>query len=511
METKRKRSICIFVCAGLLAGLLTGCGGEYVGRTQGDVVSGSAVSGAVVSGSAVSDSVVSEKEKTTSVEKDWLFRTDTNLYVEERHEYTDTISQRRLDGSQKKEIKIPGCTSFLGIVGNHLYYVRTDKDKKGDSCDCVCVLPIEKDPDGFDILRTDKSEELTPAGEEGHIDYYYLDPEYLIYTDRKIAEVGYVGTVIKYDIKTKKKLSETSWDNQVVSFTRCGDYFVAYDGMNEELRYQKCEDTKGKWLLLSTEGGDDGFNASLMASGQNLFFFEGCSESGEKGLYIYDLEKRENTWFVADKELLAAASEMVGQKLDLKNGGCSVTNLWYERERLYVQAELCDTRDGTYYMQYLLFSLAPGETGVQYERQMTECMQSHGTVQKGKWLAAEHYKSKKKRVAIEHAQVNDAQCYRIINGKAFFSICDIKKKKRRVGCYELESGNFKWLTKKDREYYEPCYEPQNTLYYYGMSDEYEAADQDAEDIDFFYRPFLKSYKGEEDWETESASWFVEEN
>ncbi len=489
-----KKKICLLVCVGLSAALLSGCGDEFAGGTEGNAVSGSAVSGGAVSGQAVS-----EKEKTTSVEKDWLFRTDTNLYVEESH----TIIQRRLDGSQKKEIKIPGCTRFLGIVGNHLYYVRTDW------CDCVCALPIEKDSDGFDVLRTDKPEELTTAGEEGHIDEYYLDPEYLIYTDRKVGEYGYVGTVIKYDIKTKKKLSETSW-NHMITFTRCGDYFVAYDGENEELRYQKCEDTKGKWLLLSKEGGDDGFYAGLMASGKNLFFCEGCSESGEKGLCIYDLEKRENTWFVADKELLAAASETVGQKLDLKKGGCAVTNLWYERERLYVQAGLCDTRDGTYYMQYLLFSWAPGETGLQYEREMTECMQSHGTVQKGKWLAAKDSKSEKKRVAIEHAQVNDAQCYRIVNGKAFFSIRDGKKKKRRVGCYELESGDFKWLTKKDREYYEPCYEPQNTLYYYGMYEEYGVADQDAEDVDFSYQPFLRSYKGEEDWEIESASWFVQE-
>lgn len=505
METKR--SIGIFVCTGLLAGLLTGCGGEYAGRTEGDAVSGGAVSGNAVSGQpvsggAVSDPVVSgpavsEKEKTTDVEKDWLFRTDTNLYDANGR----TIIQRRLDGSQKKKIKIPGCREFLGTVKDRLYYVKRNEDKKGDWFECVCALPIEKDADGFDVLRTGKPEEVTPIRETHGIDEYYLDSEYLIHTD------GAAQTVIKYDIKTKRKLSETSW-NQAVDCMRCGDYFVAYDGWNEELRYQKCEDTGGEWTLLAAEGDYDGFDEELAVSGKNLFFFEGRSESGEEeGIYKYDLEKGENTCFITDKELLAAAAEAVGQELNLEKGCCTVNNIWYERERVYVQAELCDTRDGIYYMQYLLFSKAPGESGLAYEREMTECMQSHGTVQKGKWLAAEHYKSKKKRVAIEHARVNDAQCYRIINGKAFFSVCDRGQEKRRVACYDLETGDFKWLTKKDREYYEPCYEPQNTLCYYGMSGEYGAADQDTEYTGFYYPPFLIPYE-EEGWE--SASWFVEE-
>lgn len=496
-----KKKICLLVCVGLLVGLLSGCGGEYAGKQGDGAVSGSAVSGQAVSGGAVSDPVVSEKEKTTHVEQVWLFRTDTNLYVEKDDDDAETIIQRRLDGSHKKEIEIPGCTSFLGIVGNQLYYVRTDEDKKGDWWDCVCVLPIEKDPDGFDVLHTDKAEEVTSVRERRGIDEYYLDPEYLICTDATN------GTVIKYDIRTKKKLSETSW-NHTIQYTRCGDYFVAYDGWNEELRYQKCEDTGGEWTLLAAEGDYDGFNEELVASGKNLFFFEGRSESGEEeGIYKYDLDKGENTCFITDKELLAAASEAVGQELNLEKGCCVVINIWYERERLYVQAELCDTRDGIYYMQHLLFSKAPGESALKYEREMTECMQSHGTVQKGKWLAAEDYKSKKKRVAVEHAVINDSQCYRIINGKAFFSVYDSKKEKRRVGCYELQSGDFKWLTKKDSEYYEPCYEPENTLNYLGMSGEYGAADQDTEYTDFSYQPFLIPY-GEEDWEI--ASWFVEE-
>ena len=93
---KRNRMKKIFVyiiMSSLIAGMLSGCGGEYRMASKG--VSGSAVSGAVV-----------ETRQTVSHQ----YATDTNLYrddgVETADDFYILLIQTRLDGSHEKKIKI---------------------------------------------------------------------------------------------------------------------------------------------------------------------------------------------------------------------------------------------------------------------------------------------------------------------------------------------------------------------------------------------------------------------
>ena len=73
-----KRKQIILLCAILAGVFVSGCGGEYAGKT----VSGGAVSGQAVSGDAVSgDAVKVRKEIGTGNKNNHRFATDTNFYL----------------------------------------------------------------------------------------------------------------------------------------------------------------------------------------------------------------------------------------------------------------------------------------------------------------------------------------------------------------------------------------------------------------------------------------------
>lgn len=472
-----KKGITYLLIGVLLMGALSGCGGEYMGVSGRD----GSVSGGAVSGQAVSGAAVSEDRKTTMKdETNWRFCTDTNLYYEDEDEDENVfLVQMRLDGSEKKKIKSKDFYELIAVEEDDIIFIQEKWDgKKECGIDSICKVPIEKDAAGYDEVRTDQVEVIcgNDADREYAINSVCVDPQYILYVRGE-------NSIRKYDRQSDQLVSDVDMgDPAVLNVKKCGNYFVLWDGWNEneELYFQEREDTdwtKGGKVQISIE--------QEVVFGEEMLFYENYEDSV---VCQFDLKKAQEAVFITEEQIRTACAGQVGLK-NIK--ACNLSDLWYDAGRLYVQTEVCWMQKGIYHMAYYLFSQAPEETGLRYEKEVTESMHSRGTVREGKWITGPDYHWETERVAVEHAAVNDAQCYRIMNGKAFFSIYDYKKKKGQAACYHLKTGEFRWLTKKDQEYYETWYETAGGFWDYGNEGNTEVLGKDPERIDFSYAPFAK--------------------
>lgn len=461
----------------LAAGVCAGCGGEYADTSRSGTISGGAVSGCGVSGQAVSP----ENGGTGREERQNAnFCTDTNLYVEMEDEDGEDVdgityvAQMRLDGSGKKKIEIPDFHELISVEETGLYYIRSPWNETEESeIDILCRVPIEKGGDGFDVIRTDQAEELSDQA-VGAIDSVCVDPQYIVYSKGE--------AVVKYDRRSKQIVSEIDMNSPALNVRKCGNYFVLWDGWheNDSLYYQERDEKSWKKI-----GEGMGIYEEGAVFGQDVFFYE-TDDDGD--IYLCDLRKAESRAFISEEQLERACTGQAGlRKLEF----CGVQDMWYEAGRLYVQCEAAWMQGKEYHMAFFLFSRSPEETGIRYEKEITECMSSMGRIRKGKFITGPDYHWRSERTAVEHAVINDAQCYRIINGKAFFSIYDHEKKKGQAGCYDLDTGEFRWLTKKDREYYEPWYETDDGFWNYGNDGSGEVLGKDPERRDFSFAPFSK--------------------
>lgn len=487
MRGKSHRMKGLLLSLAIAAGICAGCGGEFADTSRSGTISGGAVSGGGVSGQAVSpENGGNGREERQNAN----FCTDTNLYVEREDEDGEEIdpipyvAQMRLDGSRKKKIRIPDLRELISVEENGLFCIRSPWNETEEyGLDILCRIPIEKGVDGFDVVRTDQAEEIS-GRERDMINSVCVDPQYIVYI---IGE-----DVVKYDRRSKQTVSEANMGLSALHVRKCGNYFVLWDGWayNEILYYQERDGKNWK----KVESGK-GIYEEGAVFGQDVFFYEPDDDSD---IYLCDLRKAESRVFISEEQLERACTGLAGLK-QLKF--CGVRDMWYEAGRLYVQCEAAWLQGKEYHMAYFLFSQSLEETEVRYEKEITECMSSRGRTRKGKFITGPDYNWRSERTAVEHAVINDAQCYRVINGKAFFSIYDHDKKKGQAGCYDLNTGEFRWLTKKDREYYETWYEPAGGFWDYGNDGNGVVLGKDPERMDFSFAPFRK--------EGEDAVWFEE--
>ena len=454
---RMKKIFVYIVMFGLLAGMLSGCGGEYRTAskgTSGSAVSGAAVSGAAVSGAAVSGQVV-EARQTVSHQ----YATDTNLYrtegVETADDFYILLIQTRLDRSHEKKIKIKNFERIIGINDAYLYYYVEDYLEKGEHAfEEICRVPIKKDTDGYDVIDTEHAEILMDLG--------WIADSICMVSHYIYANPQESGKIVKYDIQSRKEVPveglEISSEDPEILFMDCGNQAVAFCA-KIGLFVQNVEETG--WKLVSD---NKDLAWSWMAWDDNALFYttDDAEQKYEENVWKIDLTTRREERFVSKERLWRAAAAALGME-ESSVELCAVTRLFCDGGRCYVQVQVNWPEDEIYHMEYLVFSQGKEETELRFEKALTECMRTQGTTRKGKWMNYDRQNKVivKKRVKKEHVLFRDAKCYCIKNGKAFLCLYDYKKDRERVGCYELASGEFHWLSKKDAEYYEPCYdEPQ---------------------------------------------------
>ncbi len=439
----KKRNVSKLFCMAVCVSLLTGCGGEYAGITEGDIVSGSAVSGEAVSGDAIREKTVSgpvvkedkddgSREGNTDMSSH-CFCTDTNLYYVNEDE--DQIMQARVDGTHRKCIwgnkKELDMVELLCVDKNWLYYdVTFDYYKK----EITYRAPVGKDEKGYDTVRFSESEELVKTGLLTPI---YADGDYYFYIHQDTEKF------IKYDLKRMKKVSEVMEDGLGGEIFRASDYyFYLYDG---ELYVQKTDSSQ--WEKVSDVIVDDHVVAPVVSSGEELLYARYVTNKNDE--LRFDIRRhdgKQERQFVTWEQLSQAAERVAGaKKMDIFMPDA----IFWQEGRLYIQLQTGWMDGDIYHMEYMMFSRGVDDSGLCYEKELTEYMKSHVREQNGKWTDEEENET----VYVEHMTVNDAQCIAIVDGKAYLSLYDYGRDKGRLGRYDLKSGKFEWISKEDSAFY----------------------------------------------------------
>lgn len=211
-----------FAVAGMLiVAALSGCGGEFAGRPEGDVVSGSAVSGNAVSGKAVSGgavsdpvvsgSAVSQKEKAAAEYDDSAYTYCNDQYVY----YADAfeLAAWNRDTGEKTAVEIKDIEQVCYADNDWVYYVTVTEEH-----DDVWRMPVKKDGKwGLD----EQGKELLLEEEEG-----FDDPERALCDGRYIVYIT-AGTYKYREYDIEKKAYEPNgdlekWDDYTGGITLCG-------------------------------------------------------------------------------------------------------------------------------------------------------------------------------------------------------------------------------------------------------------------------------------------------
>lgn len=455
----------------LAATLFAGCGGEYAGLMEGNAVSGPAVSGEAVSGDVLRTDAVSGgalKKQSSDIERKsgknpYRFATDTNCYFGE-YSGKAIISQYRLDMTQKKEIHLPHKNvdyfEAICVKDGYLYY-RIALQKKGEdsSVSKIFRVPLGKDAEGYDVVKTEKKEEILTDTKGIQIASVYMDSRYICYLR---GEWGERSELVKYDRKTKKvlpveELPLNAKADKIV--TGAGDWIVVMN-MDKEICFQKMDETK--WHKIEKKEF-----YRICYNGNAIF----DTDRDENGRYtdIYKCNLKVGKWqsYVSIKELEKAARMAIGSD-QTEQLECRVEGLSCQGDRLYIQVCVIWMEGGIYHVRNLFFYRGEGDDAVCYEKGLSECAHSHADVDAEQWENG--IKEGREQIVLE-----DVSWIDVINRKVLLAFYNDEKEEGRVGCYELDTGDFRWLTKEDAEYYEPCYGTTEDWYFYRYLSLYEPA------------------------------------
>lgn len=433
----------------LCAAVLTGCGGEYAGVAEGDIVGAPTVSGEAVSGDAVRENAVSGpavKDKGSRTEKTDMsshrFCTDTNVYYEASE---NKIMQARVDGTHRKCIRQwsdntgeEGNYVYVAYVDeNWLYYEVTHYSDYSDETHEVFIYraPITKDEAGQDVVCFQKAEELVKAEFLGSA---YVDSDYYFYTDLRTSGVT------QYDLKRKKVVSECK-DVLGGDIFRIKDHYLCE--CNGEIYVKKAD--QAQWEKLSAFLNPQWNNYFAVQNDQAVFIAAYISDKvRDWRVNIKRCDEKAVTDFVTWEEMVRTVTEAAGVKeLDV----CGVEDYFWQGDRLYIQMQAGWIKEGHYHMEYMMISQGENEgsssSGLRYEKELTECMKSHVKERKGKWFEDESYDEG------IHMTVNDAQCIGMFDGKAYLGLYDYVKDQGRLGCYDLKTGKFEWIAKNSAAFF----------------------------------------------------------
>lgn len=443
-ERYRRKNLCLFLLFSLLFAVcagICGCGGAGETGNVSSVI-GTAVTAASVSGGAVSAGAVN------GLKKKYRYATDTNVYYESR-----TIMQARRDGTHKKEIfDEPGAEPGdyrLAAVDEGGLYVIVAEEKHGDTQkDVLYRVPLEKDGQGYDVVNVSEKEELIRDS------YIYLtcwDSRYLVYQ--------YDTGIATYDLQERKYLSrqedaeliedadeeDSGWD-----IFRLSDCFVA---VNEEGDIYVQDRASGSWRSCRDKQWIRRADGQVVQAG-NRIFYEAEQEEDVADLddwSVFTCDGKTSNCFITMEQIRQAVEKAVGKgAADWLERDC--VSLFGCEDRLYLQIEL-NWDDGPINRSaYFLFSQGENERELHYEEELTECMQSKVRPQTGRWRLWDDSEDKLGKIFKEKAEWNDAQCVAMLNGCAYLCLYDYENDKGRMGCYELQSGAFRWVDKVEAEF-----------------------------------------------------------
>lgn len=439
---KQKCMLSLLLCVGLCATLITGCGGEYAGLTEGDAVSGSAVSGDAVRTDAVSGGAadVSDKKAASNEQtEDWnqyTFSNDSHVYYADLYiddvDCGKIIEYDRKDRSERKIFK-KDLDQLLYVDNDWVYYtttVVTENDKEDTFQSNLWRAPVEAG-----MLR-DEKEELLFTEEEGFHSCRLLgDGRYLLYTT--ISDDMYK----KYDLKEKRFVGNFDSEDYEYPqvFGATGEQIVLDLGGN-----LFCQDIAGESVDMISEYATS-YEPLVAMSDSDVFYVEDGYSSDEIWRYHLADGSREKLGAKRQiKELLRGEGF-----LDASGGKKHtyyVDHLVAAGDRLYMQIDIRWEKNGVTYRNKVICSVKPGSgESLRYEKELTKCLKNPKENQKV--FTKQYYRANSEEVLFfSRGSVIAASGQQI-----YFCLYEPKKDKNTLACYDLASGSLKFLTKKDEE------------------------------------------------------------
>lgn len=446
MNMYRKKCIRILVlCAGLAFLLLTGCGGEYATHTSGggEGVSGTAIN---VSGQAVfDDSVQSMGEK-------HRFCSDSQLYYMDNRdqEHGDILFEHALADGSERQIKIENLCELWYADNDWVYYEKLVEESEEDVVFLIqfCRAPVE------DGRMNEKKEEV--LFEKGHISILYCDGRYVLYdTYTSPYDDEYTEYDI-YDIKEKEHFIGGKDSVEVLAVID-GSAFICgcLDGTEAAMYRQDLNSRK-----ISKISDEYAAGGTIAYTESEFFYLD--SYADHPAIWNYHLSDDNHLKNVSKEKIVTDTQikDFLMQEGFLDDSRGEYPDYFVERlflygERLYVQVEIFwfgSDMESTMYRNKVVFStgIKNGE-GIRYEKELTRCL---ANPEKNQKVVDKYFY----RGTAPTVFLSRGTCIGMVEDKCFMRLYHTEKKKNMLAYYDLLTGELKYLTKKDSEWYRLLYD-----------------------------------------------------
>lgn len=445
----RRRNCLIAVCLLVCAGLLAGCGGEYAGLAEGDAVSGSAVSGEAVSGNAIREEAVRGQTKN---QDRYPYRNTSHLYYADQDgpEYLsdpkdkestscEYIMEYDLSDGSERRIPKADVTQIVHVDDEWVYYITDFYEDLDEETEYVYQSKLWRAPVEGGVLREEKEELILT--EESGIDSGILcgDRRYFVYT------TGESGIYMKYDMEEKRYIGD--YDQEDYEFSQIlgvkGEKIILILG--SDLVCQKPEE-EGFDVISEASS----YEILVSMTDTDVFYIEDADDSPVLARYRLSDGRREK---LGSRQQLQKLLQQEGV-LDRSQGKDSkwyVDHLVAAGDRLYMQIDISWRENDVEYRDKAVCSgvsrAISGDGKLRYEKELTECLKNPEENQK---VFTKHYyrSNQEKTLFLSRGSVIAAA-----QEKIYFCLYDPEKDRNRLACFDLSSGKFKFLTKKDTEGY----------------------------------------------------------
>lgn len=417
------------ICLLCIIAMLSGCGGNAAGDNNMRADKGqNGVSESAVSGQAA------------DVQNDG--RADTYKYCTEKYlyrKYKHGVIQCRLDGTEEKKVPIRKNwgdeADIIEIKDDGLYYEDFDW---GQYASVIARIPIQTEADGTEVLNVDGAEALLKHKDDSNV-FLKIDAPYIIYMGEGYIRYNWESgerKVLGEQNVQQEELFKNSWANV------CSDknlYISHFEKGLYRLNWNTEELVKiGEYPL----SGDE---RSMFVGNRYLIYPPYDDGSIDADIWMYDEKEDKSECLVSDEQLKQTIQKdlRIGKEIDL----LSCAGMFYENNRLYLEIQVNWWEGGKYHVEGLMFSKElTADALLRYEKELSECIPSANTVKKEAWKGGDNGNKE------YHAYVKRCRCWQMVEGKAFFVFMD-KSNKKKLGCFDLSTGEFKVPAKNESEYY----------------------------------------------------------
>ncbi|MCM1244642.1 MAG: hypothetical protein NC293_03250 [Roseburia sp.] len=448
----------VIMAVSLAVGLLSGCGGEYDTSFHGGTenvsgaaihVTGQAVSGQAVDSQPVSGSPVSAREENT---EQYRFCNKTHLYYCDYDEGDSFLVERSLEDSSERKIFIKNFEKVCYVDDNWVYYVKWEKadadDEKRYSYDQLWRAPIHEKEGERTLAEKEGERIFTEKSGIGDSTYdyswqnFYCDGRYILY----ITTDNY--TLKEYDLKKREYIKPSGRKSLGIASigTIWGKTGIVSFSTNGEGMYRLDLDTGELGRITDSRV----FEENVVGTEDDVFYQEGFDET--YAVWQYHIEDGSKQKILVPEQLKEKLEEE--QLMDFSKGkehSYYVSEMFIRNNSLYYQVSLSWMEGETEYQDYAIFRVGLDKTDeLIYEKGLSEVLKNPAENQK-----AFHKESWVPGGAPESENI----IYRSRGGvvmmteeSAYCVLYNPQEGKNRLGCYDFDSGQMKYITKKDVEF-----------------------------------------------------------